>query len=72
MRLCDFLRHFAGEFTLRLYNGNGVFMEDTLENLNEECNKSFNIFSGFNCELWEMKVEKWSVCNNFINVALKK
>ena len=78
MRLCDFLRHLHGDFTIRIFvkgeDGyfNKLLRENTLDDLEEECKKSFNPLCGFNCELWEMKVSMWQIWDNVVNIGISK
>ena len=75
MRLCDFLRHLNGSLTIRLFeeknNKNELLMEESLNSLNDKCDKSFNIFDGFNNTLWEMQVHKWSIYDNVVNILIR-
>lgn len=69
MRVCDFLRHLSGDMLIRIYTSKDIYgirdwvviKEASLEDMNAECNNSFNIFYGFNNELWNKEVKAWHI-----------
>ena len=69
MRVCDFLNHFKGNFIVKFFIKDDVYRcykEGTLEDMNDECNKSFNPLDGFNNKLWEENIKEWSIIDNVI------
>ena len=78
MRLCDFMNNLHGNLTVKIFteNEDGYFneilREDKINDLNKECNDSFNILYGFNNKLWEMQVVKWNIYDNIVNIAISK
>lgn len=78
MRLCDFIRHLHGNLIVEIFaeNEDGCFKkllkENSINDLTNECNQSFNILRGFDCELWEMQVVGWSIWDNIVTIAVSK
>jgi hypothetical protein len=78
MRLCDFIRYLHGDLTIKIFVAdkdgyfNKLLRENTLDDLEKECKKSFNPLCGFNNELWEMKVSRWHIWDNVVHVSISK
>ena len=73
MRLCDFLKHFKGNFfQVMMYDKKEkLFKQGGLDEILKESEKSFDALGGFDSELWEQEVNDWKVYdNNIICVKL--
>ena len=73
MKLYEFVQHFGGEIFIMIYDTDlNLLMQGTAKELNTNCDKSFNMFNGFNCEVWEMTVVTWGVKDNTAKVCIMK